>query len=56
MATNSILNSVRIRKKALAQNFIKALEQAHKKKAKEVTILHKVETLNKAQIKKIFGE
>jgi len=56
MTTNSILKSIRIRDKKLAKRFIKALENAHEKKEKDVIVPGKVQTLDKDQVKKVFGE
>jgi len=56
VATNSILNNVRIKDKQLARNFVKALENAENKKAKEVVIPHTVQKLDKGQIKAVFDK
>ena len=56
MATNSILKPLRIKDKRTAQKFVRALELSHEKKAKSVQIPHKVESLDKGQIKAIFGD
>ena len=56
MATNSILKNLRIKDRRMAQKFVKALEQSHEKKAKDVIIPHKVQTLDKEQIKAVFGD
>jgi len=56
MATNSILKNVRIKDRRLARDFIKALEHAETKKAKDVVIPQIVRKLDKSQIKAVFDE
>ena len=56
MATNSILHSVRIRKKELATSYVDALEHAQGKTAKDVVLSKTVKNLKVDQIKEIFGE
>ena len=56
MATNSILKTLRIKDKRTAQKFVKALELSREKKAKNVPIPYKVETLDRDQIRAIFGD
>ena len=56
MATNSILKNIRIKDKRLARGFIAALERARIKKAKDVDIPHKIQRLDKQQIRSVFGD
>ena len=56
MTTNSILKSVKIRKRTLAKNFIRALEMARENPSKETHIPFKVKRLGKDEIKSVFGD
>lgn len=56
MATKSILKNVDIRDKNLSKNFVDALENAHKKTAKNVVLSKKCTNVNRQDIKKMFGE
>lgn len=56
MATKSILKNVDIRDRKLSRNFVNALENAHKKVAKEVTLSKSCTNVNRRDIKKLFGE
>ncbi len=55
MATKSILKNIVIRDKASATKFINALEYAHQKKGKKVTIRKTVNYVKANQIDKLFS-
>lgn len=55
MATNSILKNVDIRKKSLCRAFVSALENAKKKKSKEVILSKACTEIKEERIKEIFG-
>ncbi|MBS3885751.1 MAG: hypothetical protein KGZ56_01725 [Dethiobacter sp.] len=55
MATKSILKNVDIRKKSLCRAFVSALENAKKKKSKEVTLSKTCTEIREEKIKEIFG-
>jgi len=56
MATKSILKNVDICDKSLSKSFVDALENAHKKVAKEVILSKQCTNVNRQDIKKMFGE
>ena len=56
MATKSFLKNIVIKDGKQAERFLKALENAEKKKSKEVTINQRVEEIkNPEQIRKLFA-
>ena len=55
MATKSIYNDIYIRDKKLGRNLVNALENAGKKKAKEVVASKKHQDIAGEKIKEIFG-
>ena len=56
MATKSFLKNIVIKDGKQAERFIKALENAEKKKSKEITINQRVEEIkNPEQIRKLFA-
>lgn len=55
MATKSFLKNIVIKNSKQAENFLVALENAEKKKSKEVTINQRVEEIKDSkQIRKLF--
>ncbi|MTI96807.1 MAG: hypothetical protein FH749_15245 [Firmicutes bacterium] len=56
MATKSILKNIDIRGQSLCWSFIRALENAEKKKGKEVVLTKSHRELSQEQIRKIFGD
>ena len=55
MATKSFLKNIVIKNSKQAENFLAALENAEKKKSKEVTINQRVEEIkDPKQIRKLF--
>ena len=56
MATKSFLKNIVIKDGKQAERFLKALENAEKKKSKEITIDQRVEEIkNPEQIRKLFA-
>jgi hypothetical protein len=56
MATKSFLKNIVIKDGKQAERFLKALENAEKKKSKEITINQRVEEIkNPEQIRKLFA-
>ena len=56
MATKSFLKNIVIKDGKQAERFLKALENAEKKKSKEITISQRVEeSKNPEQIRKLFA-
>ena len=56
MATKSFLKNIVINDGKQAERFLKALENAEKKKSKEITINQRVEEIkNPEQIRKLFA-
>ena len=56
MATKSFLKNIVIKDGKQAERFLKALENAEKKKPKEITINQRVEEIkNPEQIRKLFA-
>ena len=55
MATHSILNNVTIKDKHLSRTLVYALENAERKKGKTIVMHKTCETLDKDQIKQMFG-
>jgi len=56
MATKSIMKNVDIRDKRLCRAFISALENAHGKKSKEVSLSRTFKEISGDKIKELFGE
>jgi hypothetical protein len=56
MATKSVVKTVDITSKKLANGFIKALENAQDKHSKDVEFSRTVKTLRKDEVKAFFGE
>ncbi|NLL53425.1 MAG: hypothetical protein GX248_12065 [Peptococcaceae bacterium] len=56
MATSSIFNDVRIKRKSLGRNFVKALENAEKIPTKDVILSKRVQEVKGESIKKLFGK
>ena len=56
MATKSIYKNISVKNKDFGRALISALENAHKKQAKDVQISRSFSEASKAQIKEIFGE
>ncbi len=55
MATKSFLKNIVIKDKKVAENFINALNNAERKKAKKVVVDKRIENItDKEQIRKIF--
>lgn len=55
MATKSFLKNIVIKDKKVAENFINALNNAERKKAKNVVVDKRIENItDKEQIRKIF--
>lgn len=56
MATKSFLKNIVIKDGKQAERFLRALENAEKKKSKEITINQRVEEIkNPEQIRKLFA-
>ena len=56
MATKSFLKNIFIKDGKQAERFLRALENAEKKKSKEITINQRVEEIkNPEQIRKLFA-
>ena len=56
MATKTFLKNIVIKDGKQAERFLKALENAEKKKSKEITINQRVEEIkNPEQIRKLFA-
>ena len=55
MATKSIAKYVNITSKAAGRNLVFALENAHSKKSKEVSLQRTFSELKGDEIKKLFG-
>ena len=56
MATKSILKSVIIKDKVTSSSLINALENAKKKKSKDVVLSRAVRVADSDMIQKLFGE
>ena len=56
MATKSILKTVYIKDRLSAKRLASALENAHGKAAKDVTISRTVSVASREDIRKMFGE
>lgn len=56
MATRSILENVNFRNKSLTKGFVSALENASKKKSKEVVLQKMCTDVKRDQIKDFFGK
>ena len=56
MATRSILENVNFRDKSLTKGFVSALENAAKKKSKEVALQKMCTDVKRDQIKDFFGK
>lgn len=55
MATKSITKNININSKSAGKNLVFALENAHNKKAKEVSLQRTFSELKGDEIKKLFG-
>ncbi len=56
MATKSFMKNVMIRQKPLAQNFIRAVENAQNKHSKVVVMTKSIQEIHGEALKKIFGK
>jgi len=56
MATNSIYKELRIRDRYQCRNFVAALENAEKKRSKEITPSKRIQEIKGDSIKKMFAE
>lgn len=56
MATKSVLKSVNIKNRSSALALVRALENAHGKKAQEVAYSRTFSDASRDEIKKMFGE
>lgn len=56
MATSSIYKEVRVRKRELCRNFVKALENAENVVGKEVVLSKRIQEIKGDSIKKMFNK
>ena len=56
MATKSILNSVRIKKKDMAKGLVSALSNAENKSSKHVVLARNLDEVKSEDIKSLFGD
>lgn len=56
MATSSIFKDVRVKRKSLGRNFVRALENAESMPAKEIVMSKRVQEIKGESIKRLFGK